>query len=299
MAGRVTIVGAGPAGLAAAIYLQRAGKSPLLLERGEPGGLLRSANLVENYPGFPGGVTGVDLAGRIRRQLAELGCPIKKAEARQIASHSKGFTTKTDIGAFDSQSVIVATGTRPKEVRIPGEGSIRRSIYDEITQVPRKPGRKSRALILGGGDAAFDYALNLESWGYRVAIVSRSGPSCLPLLRERAERKRIQVHAGSKSLSVEERGEDIVLSFISDGRRVELEGDWLLKALGRMPNMEVLGPALRRKIGALKDIPETAVPGLFLVGDVVRGSHRQTGIAVGDGVHAAMMANEYLEKGEA
>lgn len=299
MAERVTIVGAGPSGLAAAIYLHRAGMSPLLLERGTPGGLVRSANLVENYPGFPGGVTGVDLAARFERHLTEVGCPLKKADARHVSVQLDGFKTKTDVGDFNSHCVIIATGTRPKRANLPGGANlVGVKIFDEITDVPQAPGRTRQTLILGGGDAAFDYALNLEARGNEVVIVSRSAPRCLPLLRERAERKGVEVHTGAKSISVIEQKDGLLLSCISGGRRIELRGDWMLRALGRIPNIEVLEPGLRRRIGALSGIPETAVPGLYLAGDVARASHRQTGIAVGDGIQAAMLAKEYLEDKE-
>jgi len=295
---KVAIVGAGPAGIAAGIFLQRAGLSPLLLEKGEPGGLLRSANLVENYPGFPKGVSGRVLASRFRRQLRAVGLEAVDAQVERIARSRGSFKIDAKSQSFASRAVIVASGTRPKDPDLGSCVASRRSrVFNEITDIPRAMLRGKHAVIIGGGDAAFDYALNLRASGDGVTIVSKSGPRCLPLLRERANSRGVQtlVGFGLGSIHCTDRGRVLICRLRGDGKTEELKADFILTACGRVPNLGFLGPALAKALGT-RPPPETAVKGLFVAGDAARGSHRQTGIAVGDGIRAAMMVQDLFRQ---
>jgi thioredoxin reductase (NADPH) len=291
----VTIIGAGPAGISAAIYLQRAGLEPVLLERGEAGGLLRSANWVENYPGFPEGITGRDLVTRFRDQLRMVGAKVTSTEVRSVKRARWGFKVKSSEGERVSRAVILATGTRPAKVTLRGaEELVGRSVFNELHELPSRLKGK-RLIIIGGGDAAFDYALGLRERGARIVVVSRSEPCCLSLLRDRTEALGIEVVIGAtpREIRSERRGLKVICD--AGASEIELDGDMLLMACGRVPNIEILSPNLRREIGTCgKELPETGVPGLYLAGDVVRDRHRQTGIAVGDGMRAAMLVEEYL-----
>jgi len=289
------IIGAGPAGIAAAIYLQRAGVAPLLLERGEPGGLLRGANLVENYPGFPKGVSGVELVERFVNQLRALDVKVTRANVRRVKAVRNGFQIKTDVGDFFCRSVIVATGTRPKKIDLRGSGRLNgKKIFHDITEIPPELSSHKKVMIVGGGDAAFDYALNLRNRGNSVTVISRSEPHCLPLLRARAESSGVNVITGCVPELVQEKSYGVLLRCRSGDSRTGLSGDLILSACGRVPDLRILSTALRRRIHLGKGIPETDVPGMYVVGDAARGRHRQTGIAVGDGIRAAMLADEFL-----
>lgn len=293
------IVGAGPAGMAAAIYLQRAGLSPLLLEMGEPGGLLREANLVENYPGFPGGIRGTEMAALMVKQARDVGVTIVKERADRIGLRKGKFVIRTDRREHVAQTLIVATGTRPRAIRLKGSSVlIGKRLFYGIDSIPRKGLVNTLVLVVGGGDAAFDYGLNLRSMGCGVTIVTRSPPSCLPLLKARAEQAGIEVRIGFVPKSVSERRGSVVLSCSHDRKLVELAGDYVLMACGREPNLELLrGSDLAASV-AREGPPITNVPGLFLVGDAVRASCRQTGIAVGDGILAAMLAEKHVKGGK-
>ena len=291
----VTIIGAGPAGMSAAIYLQRAGLSPVLLERAEPGGLLRSANWVENYPGFPAGIPGRDLATRFKDQLRQVGAKVTSTEVRSVKRVRWGFQIKSGLGDRTSRAVILATGTRPAKVAIRGASELAgKRVFSELNELPSSLKGK-RLIIIGGGDAAFDYALGLRERGAQIVVVSRSEPCCLPLLRDRTEALGIEVVIGASPRGVRRTKDGLILTCDAGGSEVDLAGDMLLMACGRVPNIEVLGPSLRRGASASRNgLPETRVRGLFLSGDVVRDKQRQTGIAVGDGIRAAMLAEEYL-----
>jgi len=291
------IIGAGPSGIAAGIFLQRAGLEPLLFERVEPGGLLRSANLVENYPGFPRGISGEALVKKFASQLKRAGPDITHAQVRRVTRAAGAFRIETDASACFSRSLIVATGTRPADVRLDGARALKGELlFTEITDVPRTMRKGKRALILGGGDAAFDYALNLVASGDDVTIFSRSEPHCLPLLRERAEKTGVTLRIGSDLKSVSHSAKGAVECIVRDSSE-RVDADFVLLACGRIQNIDFLDPTLRRTVGT-RAPPETSVPGFYLAGDVARGNHRQTGIAVGDGILAAMLTQDFLRQRE-
>lgn len=291
----VTIVGAGPAGMAAAMYIRRAGISPVLLERADPGGLLLQANLVENYPGFPAGIKGLELARLFVEQMDTIGVAVTTTCVDDVRPCGNDFRVTTSEGDLLSRVVIVATGTVAKEPSAKGARALMgKRVFDDVRAVPPVNKGGGEAVILGGGDAAFDYALNLRGRGHDVTIVSRSEPRCLPLLRKRAEDRDVQVVVGVTPESVIEEAGRAIVSCHGRGEVLRIVGDFVLLACGRVPNTAVLAPALRRRVGQPNNPPETGVPGLYLAGDVLKGACRQTGIAVGDGIHAAMLAERYL-----
>jgi len=293
----VAVIGAGPAGITAAIYLKRAGFEPLLFERDEVGGLLLNANLVENYPGFPGGIGGKDLIELFKRQLEETGVRVTMTEVTKVSREKDRFHIGTKDGDFQSRSVIVATGTTPKNIAIEGmDRFLGKRIFYEVKDVP-SPRKGKRFVVLGGGDAAFDYALNLAKDGCDVHILIRGRePRCISLLEERARKSAgIRIITGIAPKSVREDRGSLVLECDSDGKAIDISFDYMLFACGRNPNLDVLPKELSKGIEK-NGVKGAGIPGLFLAGDVSRGDFRQVGIAVGDGISAAMSATAYLKK---
>ncbi len=291
----MTIVGAGPAGIAAAIFLQRAGLDPLLLEMRIPGGLLRYADVVENYPGFPEGATGPQLAELFHGHLKKVGGSVTEATVTGISKGWEGdFVVASSGGERISRAVIVATGTRAVEVDVPGIQPTlgRRAFYDLFDLLAASKAGES-IVVYGGGDAAFDQGLNLRRRGHPVTVLCRSRARCLPLLRERAGTNGVSVLEGRPLRGAEEGPEGIAL---------ELEGgmtigaDRLLIACGREPRLESLDRSLRTEVRFDRP-PDAGVPGLYLAGDVVADGKRQVAVAVGSGVAAAMMAERYVREG--
>jgi len=293
----IAVIGAGPTGMAAAIYLHRAGFDPLVLEKKAPGGLLRNANLVENYPGFPGGIKGTDLADLFVSQMSSVGVRIAHESVDRVRKKGDAFGIETGKARYTTRAVIVASGTRPKEIRLSGEKSITENkVFYEIADTPLANARGKKIVVIGGGDAAFDYALNLQSRGNSVVIVSRKEPHCLPLLKARAETSGIDTIAGIRADSVAKRPRGVVLKCRRGKDELEFPVDYVLASCGRLPNTEFLAGSLHKSVLKSTSIPETGVHGLFVAGDVVRGRHRQTGIAVGDGIRSAMLTEDYLRK---
>ncbi|MGD0818787.1 MAG: NAD(P)/FAD-dependent oxidoreductase [Methanomassiliicoccales archaeon] len=290
----VIIIGAGPAGISAAIFLLRAGLEPLLLEEDVPGGLLRRAGVVENYPGFPNGIAGTNLADRFFEHFQILGGSVTRASVDRLSRCEDGtYAVSTDVGDHRSMAVIVATGTKAKIIAVEGlQAAEGHRVFYDLYDLLAKVRLGEKIVVYGGGDAAFDLGLNLSQRGHEVVILCRSRARCLPLLRERACRDRIQVVEGW------------TIARVMDGMRLslELEGmgtieaDRLLIACGREPRLDILDPSLAALSVSSGRTSVADIPGLYLAGDVVAGGRRQVGIAIGSGLNAAMLAEQYLRK---
>ena len=280
----VIIVGAGPAGIAAAMQLKRCGISALLLEGDEAGGLLRNANLVENYPGFPEGITGIGLVKLFKNQMERLSvCP-----AIELVEHAsfeqEHFVVKTERQIHCSKRLIVSSGTRPvalSGVNLPG-ASQAKILYDVHPLLGLKG---SEIAIIGAGDAAFDYALNLSK-GNQVCILNRTKKiKSLPLLVQRVQRNpNIRYIENTRVQRISEgNGDRLMVKFIKDEGTCEFSVDYVIAAIGRVPSIGYLSEKIRERMEVLMSAGL-----LYMIGDVKNDIYRQTSIAVGDGVRAAM-----------
>jgi thioredoxin reductase (NADPH) len=288
----VTIIGAGPAGLAAAIQLQRYGLEPLVLEKAQPGGLLLNANLVENYPGFPDGIPGPELAQLFIEQAAKTSIQIIHAEALEISYRDQMYIIRTCQDNYTSPYLVVASGTKPKESPIKPSREIENRIYSEVYPLLEIKGK--RIVITGAGDAAFDYALNLSKNNH-VTILNRSRRvKCLPLLWERAMfSTRITYRQDASIIAIQGGSRGIILECkLPDGVE-HIDADYLICAFGRQAQLDFVPPKLIEIAGDLEDQGT-----LFLIGDVKNGLFRQTSIAVGDGVMAAMKIYQHLREAQ-
>lgn len=273
------VVGAGPAGIAAAVLLKRAGLRIVLFERGEIGGLLRSAHRVEHYLGFPRGVSGRALVARLRQHIAALRIPVIREEVRAIRKRSAIFTVRTDRGAYRSLAIVIATGTAPRRAGLPGEDALRgRRIFYEIADLHRLRGKKA-IVIIGGGDAAFDQALQLANRGHAPLIVMRGRATCLPLLKKRALERRVPFFERCPPTCIRHSGNRV--DVLCGNKRFET--DYILVAVGRKPTY----PRIMAK----------KMKGLFRAGDVRNARLRQVHIAAGDGQRAAMRIMQFLLRG--
>ncbi len=290
------VVGAGPSGLAAGIYLARAGLAHLVFERGRPGGLLRSAGLVECYPGFPGGIAGSSLADRIERQARDLGVRIERAEVTDLAWTGAGFELRAGGRCVQVPAVVLATGTEPRAVQgvtldpgLPGN-----RIRHETSGLPERLDGQE-VWISGGGDAALDSALQLSERGARVGVAIRGARArAARLLVERAERAGVALRYGWALERVEPYGARLRLGFCEVAGQ-EVVADWLLVCHGRDPAV-ALWHRLASPAARLPNDVENHFPGLYMVGDLLRGRCRYAAVAAGDGTRAARLAEALLER---
>jgi len=284
---QVVIIGAGPAGIAAAIQLKRQSIPFQLLEGNEVGGLLRNANWVENYPGFSLGISGMELVQRFQEHLAQWNIHVQHEAVSTVKWENGLFHIQTNLRSISCPILIVASGTQPKTVsgvRISPEA------LDHInSDVVSLSNVKNKAIvIIGAGDAAFDYALNL-SRNNKITILNRGEKyKCLPLLWDRCNQNPNITYLSSvevKSIDWENR----LLLFYSNGigMNQSTRTDHVIIAIGREPNLSFLDSSIEKQVNILLDKNK-----LFLIGDVAGGQHRQAAISVGDGIRVAMEIND-------
>ncbi len=315
----VTIIGAGPAGVAAAVQLKREGFNPFLLEQDRVGGLLWNANLIENYPGFPQGIPGKKLADLLSEHLNQLYIKVNRLRVKHLSWEKGVFELRTDQGnssevRFRSKAVIVATGTIPRRISLEGEKeNSGKKLFYEVKGLPATAGK--RITIIGSGDVAFDYALSLVSpkrafsqrrgreYSCKINLLLRGNtPNCLPVLSERVKSSdKIKLWTQATPQRIRRNGDEMILECRSADSRGEFTicSDYILVAIGRVPNIQYFSEALRGLYSEgdfSKTIGQEKVPGLWLAGDVVSGDYRQAGIAVGEGLSVGMRAARYLKE---
>jgi thioredoxin reductase (NADPH) len=251
---RIAIIGAGPAGIAAAIQLTRTGFKPLVFEQNKAGGLLRNADWIENYPGFARGISGDDLVRHMLKHLARWNILVRVQPVHRITNKNKKFIIHTR-----------------------GFGS---HVLFEIALIRKIRGK--RVIIVGAGDAAYDYALNLGKRN-KVMIVNRALHSRALALLERRVRNtgNITVMHNSHVTMVGKRQRELQVVIATQDRRSVVACDHLVYAIGRIPALDFLSPGLKKKF-------PRGDRAFYFIGDVKNGDTRQAAIAVGDGVKAAM-----------
>ncbi|MCI0497752.1 MAG: NAD(P)/FAD-dependent oxidoreductase [Thermoplasmata archaeon] len=289
----IAIVGAGPAGIAAAVQLTRSGRDPIVFEREGPGGMVRNAWRVENYPGFPDGIPGAELAQRMVAGLERWGTRVVAEEVTDLdlTPDGEGFVLRTPSRERTTRAVIVASGTDPLPFAIPGLETVPPERFHREVYGLRDVEGASIAII-GGGDAAFDYALSLGERNLAFILNRSFHARALNLLED----------AAASSESVRRLDSTRVTALRSDGSRifVRTEGacpmefvvDHVVAAVGREPAISFISDAV---LSARVDLEAKGL--FYMVGDVARGSFRQVAIAVGDGLEAAMAVHRALPGG--
>ena len=293
----VGIIGSGPAGIAAGIYLKRAGFKIILFEKNRIGGLLQNAHLVENYPGFPDGISGVKLCEFMKKHLEKWKIKPIFEKIIKISFEKKNFILKSTNKDYQVKSVIIATGTKPKKIDIPGEiNLLGNKIFYEIKDIIKVIKPSDKCVIIGGGDAGFDYALNLSEKDILVEIFFKSeSPKCLPLLESRVRNdKNILLNPSMipKEFIIKNGKIETIFALNKYNnykpalieKKIPIISDFILIACGRIPEDEI----------SMSPIEKSNIDGFYFAGDVRTGKFRQVGIAIGEGIAAAMKAELYL-----
>ena len=288
----VIIIGAGPGGLATALQLHRYGINPRIFEQDKIGGLLRNANFVENYPGFPGGISGPKLVKLFEEQIKGYSFNITPERVITLDHDDNQFLVATSNQAYQSRIVVVASGTKPRmlpDLEIPEE--LIDQVFYEVYPLLNIQGK--HIAIVGAGDAAFDYALNLGKIN-DIHILNRGEQiSCLPLLWERAKNNpRITYLSNVKISRLSARPDQRLLlecSTLAGTHSIIVHK--LIGAIGRDAQLDFISSQFSQKAIQLESSGN-----LYYVGDVVNGLYRQTAIAVGNGIITAMKIYEYLKE---
>lgn len=291
------IIGAGAAGIAAAVQLTRFGLPIFLFEGKIPGGLLHNAHWVENYPGFPNGISGAELALRLNEHLSAWHIRPIAAFVRRLDYHEGEavFFLDTGAGLVTASVVIAAAGTTANSIpaveKAPPE--VRRSVFYEVRDVLELREEHSSVVIAGAGDAAFDYALSLADAGKKEILIIHRGNKirALPLLTERCAGIPAIRYLGDTAIRSIDRNPEgkLAIRLFRDHREFSHCADILLVAAGRSPNNAFFSENIIKK----KEFLESSQR-LIFAGDICNGDCRQAVIAAGNGLEAAMKIRHYF-----
>lgn len=300
----IAVIGGGPAGLTAALYAARAGKSVTVYERECIGGQITRAPLVENYPGT-GRVSGLQLGDSMAAQAEVAGAEISLTDVQKIVKESSGiFRLDTDDGEYYAKAVIYACGARPRTLGLPGEAEL---IGHGISYCALCDGgffKNQDVAVVGGGNSAFDDALLLSERCHHVTLIHRrSSFRAEQILVERVkQRNNLSLLTGmTVSELIQENGQLAGLTLKIETEKADtLPVSGLFVALGRLPDTELLtGLAALDENGYVFTDEKMAIsetPGLFVAGDCRIKSVRQLTTAISDGTVAAVSACTYLEQ---
>ena len=298
----VIIIGAGPAGLSAGLYTSRARLRTLVLEKESIGGELVNRELIENYPGFGEGVQGPELGSAMAQQLMNFGAEFKCCTVAGVVSRADYQLVKTDDENYTCKGIIIASGSLPKKLGVPGEEEFahRGVFYCATCDGPQFAGKAGA--VAGAGDSGITEGLALARIATKVTIVEfLPQPKASKVLQERAlSNPKIEIRCATKISAIigDEHVTGLDLEDCSTGAKSRLAAEGILVRIGLLPNTQFLNGVL--PLTPAGQIPvnesmETSIPGIFAAGDVRQYSPMQIATAVGDGVNAAMSLGRYLE----
>jgi len=296
------IIGGGPAGLTAGLYAARSRLKTLLLEKLSPGGQVLLTDLVENYPGFPEGISGFELVERMKRQAESFGLTIQNQDVNQIGLSPSSKEVITDKGRLETRSLILTTGATPRKLSIDGEERLTGKGVSYCATCDGPFYRDQEVAVIGGGDTAIEEAIFLTRFASKVYLVHRRNElRATRLLQERAfSQKKIEfVWDTIPNRILGETGvEEIELKHVKSGELTRLRVNGVFVFVGYDPNNELVKGQLEldsQGFVVTNNNLETSVPGVFAAGDIRSKLLRQISTAVGEGATAAFAAERYLE----
>ena len=298
----VVIIGAGPAGLAAALYTGRARLKTVVLEKAIPGGQILLTDWVENYPGFPEGIAPFDLIESFRKQSDKFGAVIVTDEAKGLRRKGSLWLVVGRDKEYSARAVIIATGAAYRKLGIPNEERLTGKGVSYCATCDGAFFRDATVAVVGGGDNALTEAVFLTKFCKKLYVIHRRDRfRAIKILQERVlsnPKTEVLWNCVLESAEGENHLETVTVHNVKENRSYPLPLDGLFISIGMDPHTEFL-----KGITGLNDWGEVKVnskmatdqPGIFAAGDVADACPKQVATAVGAGVSAALSVNEFLE----
>ncbi len=303
----LVVVGAGPAALTAAIYTTREDIDTVLFEKGAVGGLAAVTDWVDNYPGFPEGISGIELADKLEKQALRFGTEIRYGEVLKLSVDGDLKKLETTDGNIYAKSVLIATGSDYKKLDIPGEKEYYARGVHYCATCDGAFYRDKKLVVSGGGNSAIQEALFLTKFATHIDLLVRSKIKASEILQHELtkHKDKITVHLGTTTdeiIGADVEGMNKVVKVVGtkDGKKVDYVTDGIFVFIGLLPNTQFLakGPVELDEIGMIKTSNDlqTNIPGIFAAGDVRSGANMQIASATGEGATASVMVRNYLEE---
>lgn len=303
---KVLILGAGPAGLSAALYAARAELEPVVLTGMQLGGQAALTHTIENYPGFPEGVGGAQLGELFQKQAEHFGAKVEFDMAHEVDFSQRPYKVTADSGDYFAESVIITTGASPVHLNIPGEEKLTGRGVSYCATCDGWFFKDKRVAIVGGGDSAFEEALFITRYASSVTLIHRRDEfRASPILQKRAK-EHPKMSFITNTVVTEIVGDDklttLKLKNVATNEESTFETDGLFIFIGHTPNTQMFEGKLEMSdLGYIKvnDKMETSVPGVYAAGEAADPHFRQVVTSAGMGAAAAIQATRYLESLEA
>ncbi len=298
----VIIVGSGPAGLTAALYAARANLAPLVFSGNEIGGQVNITSEVENYPGFPEGLTGPELVEKFQKQAERFGARVEYAEVTEIDFDAHPFRVKVYDNEYRTKAIIIATGASPRKLGVPGEAEFTGRGVSYCATCDGFFFREKDIVVVGGGDSALEEGLFLTKFASHVRIVHRRDELRAGYTLQARAKRNEKIEFIWNSVVTEINGSDgavhaVQIKNLKSGEVSTLKTDGLFIYVGHFPNSQLFTDKLAMDEHGYLIIDEharTSVPGVFAAGEIADPIFRQIITSAGSGCKAGMEAEKYL-----
>ena len=299
----VVIIGSGPAGLTAAIYTSRAKLKTLVLESSVFGGNAALIDHIDNYPGFPFGVSGADLMESFRLQAERFGAELRMEEVIGLKNASGAIKTLvTNMQEYQAKSVIIAMGAKRRELEVDGEKEYLGRGVSYCATCDGAFFQGTSVAVVGGGDSAVKEALYLAGIADKVYLIHRregfrANQTALEKMMNH-EKIELRLNQVVKRVEGDALMKSLLLKNLKTGEEERLEVEGLFVSIGLVAGTELLGGMLESREGYIvtDDNMMSSIPGIFAAGDVRAKKERQVATAVGEGALAGIAASEYLQE---
>jgi thioredoxin reductase (NADPH) len=301
----VIILGAGPAGLSAALYAARAELSPLVLTGMALGGQASLTHIIENYPGFPDGVGGGELGELFQKQAERFGARFEYDLVTEVNFLKWPFTINTFGKKYQAKSVIISTGANPNLLNIPGEKELTGKGVSYCGTCDGWFFKDKKVVVVGGGDSAVEEGLFLTRFASSVTIIHRRDQLRAGKILQSRASKNAKISFLWNSVVLEIQGEKAVQSVLIEnvetGERSTFDTDGVFIFIGHTPNTEMFKGQLEMSVQGFLEVDEkmhTNIPGVFAAGEVMDSHFKQVVTSAGMGAAAAIEATRFLEEKE-